>query len=119
MLERICTFTGPDAEDQVVPADLLLLSGTCIVEEAVLTGESTPQWKMPIPKVTDKPANGQKEAELEREDRLNITRDKQHVLFSGTKVLQHTTDKGSRIKTPDNGCLAVVLRTGFGTSQGM
>lgn len=38
----------PNAEDKVVPADCLLLAGTCIAEEAVLTGESTPQWKVPI-----------------------------------------------------------------------
>ena len=50
--------------------------------------------------------------------RLSVQRDKAHVLFSGTKVLQHTGDKGARVRTPDGGCLAVVLRTGFETSQG-
>lgn len=40
--------TGENSADQVVPVDALLLTGTCIVEEAVLTGESTPQWKNPI-----------------------------------------------------------------------
>ena len=33
-------------------------------------------------------------------------------------MLQQTPDKGARIRTPDGGCLAVVLRTGFETSQG-
>ncbi len=41
-------LTGAGGEDKVVPADCLLLAGTCIVEEAVLTGESTPQWKVCI-----------------------------------------------------------------------
>ena len=50
--------------------------------------------------------------------RLSVQRDKNCVLFSGTKVLQHTGDKGARVRTPDGGCLAVVLRTGFETSQG-
>ena len=41
-----------------------------------------------------------------------------HVLFGGTTLLQTTGDKDARIRTPDGGCLAVVLRTGFGTAQG-
>ena len=64
----------------MVPADMLLLAGTCIVEEAVLTGESTPQWKMPI----NAPRQGADPSDPSA--RLNISRDKQHVLFGGTKV---------------------------------
>ena len=97
-------------------ADMLLLAGTCIVEEAVLTGESTPQWKQPIPAAAaaGQPSNGL----AGPGDKLSIKRDKAHILFGGTKILQHTGDKEARIRTPDGGCLAVVLRTGFETSQG-
>ena len=55
---------------------------------------------------------------MDPKDSLNIKRDKNFVLFSGTKVLQHTEDRNASIRTPDGGCLAVVLRTGFETSQG-
>ncbi len=57
-------------------------------------------------------------AQVDAKERLNIKRDKNFVLFSGTKVLQHTEDRNASIRTPDGGCLAVVLRTGFETSQG-
>ncbi|XP_009590998.1 putative manganese-transporting ATPase PDR2 isoform X1 [Nicotiana tabacum] len=96
---------GQNGEDKSVPADMLLLAGTAIVNEAILTGESTPQWKVSIM------ARGTGET-------LSARRDKAHVLFGGTKILQHTADKTYPMKTPDGGCLAVVLRTGFETSQG-
>lgn len=108
---------GTNAGDveKLVPADALLLAGTCIVDEAVLTGESTPQWKAPV----GTPDGDQLTAQAEGlEHRLSIKRDKNHVLFSGTKLLQHTGDKDAHIKTPDGACLAIVLRTGFETSQG-
>ncbi|XP_072959274.1 probable manganese-transporting ATPase PDR2 [Typha angustifolia] len=92
-------------EDKSVPADMLLLAGSAIVNEAILTGESTPQWKVPV-------------AGKLSEDRLSIKRDKNHILFGGTKILQHTPDKSFHLKTQDGGCLAFVLRTGFETSQG-
>ncbi|KAK6923655.1 hypothetical protein RJ641_009855 [Dillenia turbinata] len=97
--------SGQNGEDKSVPADMLLLAGSAIVNEAILTGESTPQWKVSV---------------MGRglEEKLSAKRDKSHVLFGGTKILQHTSDKTTHLKTPDGGCLTVVLRTGFETSQG-
>ena len=52
------------------------------------------------------------------QQQLRMKRDRALVLFGGTRILQHTPDKHARIKTPDGGCLAYVLRTGFETAQG-
>jgi manganese-transporting P-type ATPase len=59
-----------------IPADLLLIKGTCIVNEAMLSGESTPLLKESI--------------ELrEGTEKLDLdVIDKGCILFSGTKVLQ-------------------------------
>ncbi|XP_042388358.1 probable manganese-transporting ATPase PDR2 [Zingiber officinale] len=97
--------SGQNGEDKTVPADMLLLAGTAITNEAILTGESTPQWKVSV-------------AGQSLEEKLSIKRDKNHILFGGTKILQHTPDKTFNLKAPDGGCIAVVLRTGFETSQG-
>jgi manganese-transporting P-type ATPase len=94
--------------ETIVPADILLVHGSCIVNEAMLSGESTPLLKESVQL-------------LESEVRLDVDgAHKNEMLFSGTKILQATpsTQLQSPIKTPDGGCLGVVMRTGFGTAQG-
>ncbi|KAI8323143.1 hypothetical protein GQ54DRAFT_303580 [Martensiomyces pterosporus] len=95
------------AEDSGVPCDVILLEGTCIVNEAMLSGESTPQLKEPIHL-------------RDHTDLLDMEgADKNSMLFGGTKVLQvEAPAESSKIATPDGGCACYVLRTGFGTSQG-
>ncbi|WVR06851.1 hypothetical protein IAU60_003887 [Kwoniella sp. DSM 27419] len=92
--------------DSGIPCDLLLLRGTAIVNEAMLSGESTPLLKESV--------------ELrEGSDKLDMNgADRNSVLFSGTKALQVEKAGEGGMTTPDGGCLAVVLRTGFGTTQG-
>ncbi|KAL0958887.1 hypothetical protein HGRIS_014206 [Hohenbuehelia grisea] len=92
--------------ETVIPADILLVDGTCIVNEAMLSGESTPLLKESIQL-------------LEPSEKLDVdVAHKNYVLFSGTKVLQAGPGGLAKLHTPDGGCLGVVLRTGFGTAQG-
>ncbi|KAJ2495581.1 putative cation-transporting ATPase 1, partial [Coemansia sp. RSA 2049] len=94
-------------DDSGVPCDVILLEGSCIANEAMLSGESTPQLKEPI-----QLRDGADILDMEGED-------KNSMLFGGTKVLQvEAPSENSRLATPDGGSACYVLRTGFGTSQG-
>ncbi|VDO74514.1 unnamed protein product [Schistosoma curassoni] len=91
-----------------IPADLLLLRGTCIVDESMLTGESVPVSKDPC-------------EVLKADEHFTFDDDhKTQILFGGTKVVQFTPPSKSTnsLKAPDNGCICFVLRTGLSTSQG-
>ncbi|KAK9762137.1 putative cation-transporting ATPase 1 [Basidiobolus ranarum] len=92
-------------EETAVPCDMILVDGSCIVNEAMLSGESTPLLKESI-------------SLRNPEDILDIDDvDKNHMLFGGTKILQ-VTPPSSEYAAPDGGCIAYVLRTGFGSAQG-
>jgi cation-transporting ATPase 13A1 len=81
--------------------------------EAMLTGESTPQRKHAM----DVAKSAGNKVGL---DDVN-TIDKTHVLFAGTRVLRAEFNPGAGVKVgkpPDKGCVCVVVRTGFGTTQG-
>ncbi|KAK5728952.1 putative cation-transporting ATPase 1 [Elasticomyces elasticus] len=110
---------GRTKEDSGVACDMLLVEGSAIVNEAMLSGESTPVLKDSIQL---RPASARIEPE---------GLDKNAFLWGGTKVLQvqHGTASADAQDTvpqmasgvpppPDKGALAVVIKTGFETNQG-
>jgi cation-transporting ATPase 13A1 len=102
------------------PADLLLLAGSAVVNEAMLTGESTPVLKE---------AANMDEGELDAPIRLAACPGS--VLRAGTSIVQTgaAADAASvgppqraaaplYPRPPDGSVVAYVLQTGFGTDQG-
>jgi len=57
-----------------MPCDAVLLTGNCILNESMLTGESVPVTKTPIPSSNDVIYNTKEHA--------------RHTLFCGTRVIQ-------------------------------
>ncbi|KAM3088813.1 putative cation-transporting ATPase 1 [Clarireedia jacksonii] len=106
---------GRTKEDSGVACDMILVEGSAIVNEAMLSGESTPLLKDSIQL---RPGS----ARLEPEGL-----DKNAFLYGGTKVLQVTHGNSDEERPqvasgvpppPDNGAMAIVVKTGFETSQG-
>eukprot|EP00667_Euglena_gracilis_P000976 EG_transcript_976 len=89
-----------------LPCDLLLLEGQCVVTEALLTGEAVPLMKESIERT-------------DAEEVLDLKAHRRHVLFAGTKLLTSTASSRPRFPgLPSDGCVGVVLRTGYETAQG-
>ncbi|KAM3931813.1 putative cation-transporting ATPase 13A4 [Leptodactylus fuscus] len=85
--------------NSLLPCDALLISGSCIVNESMLTGESIPVTKTPLPNTDN----------TEPWKVHSVHDYKRHVLFCGTQVIQ--TKSSDYVK-------AIVLRTGFNTAKG-
>ncbi|KAL2266535.1 hypothetical protein VTJ83DRAFT_5887 [Remersonia thermophila] len=90
------------------PADSLLLSGDCIVNESMLTGESIPVSKIPATDVTLK--------RMDLSASVMLPDVAKSFLFCGTKIV--------RVRRPQDDqdgeavALAMVVRTGFNTTKG-
>uniref|UniRef100_A0A673TDB0 Cation-transporting ATPase n=1 Tax=Suricata suricatta TaxID=37032 RepID=A0A673TDB0_SURSU len=84
-----------------LPCDAILIDGSCVVNEGMLTGESIPVTKTPLPHTENTMAWKSHSVEDYRK----------HVLFCGTEVIQ--------VKPSGQGPVrAVVLQTGYNTAKG-
>ena len=81
-----------------LPCDLILIEGQCLIDEAVLTGESIPMHK------TQLPANSTEFSEKE----------KAHMIYAGTTPI--TSESFKKADMPATG---VVYQTGFNTTKGL
>eukprot|EP00915_Cephaloidophora_sp_WS-2016_P008435 GHVH01011608.1.p1 GENE.GHVH01011608.1~~GHVH01011608.1.p1 ORF type:complete len:1408 (+),score=221.66 GHVH01011608.1:38-4225(+) len=127
----IISLKGGEANSQI-PADLLLLRGSCLTNEAILTGESVPQMKVDLECTVSFKSASAPSPGPELLEPLDIEgRDKASVLFAGTKLVQcQGTSSGDPDEfdrslpgvfgqsTPDGGALCYVIRTAFATNQG-
>lgn len=125
-----------------IPCDLLLIKGSAVLNEAMLTGESVPQMKESIDIVASALNAGEGDIGNRQEPVLDMedATFKKAILFGGTLLVNHSNasnagavdtdgegvlaeESSSSIASkippsPDDGCLALVLRTGFDTQQG-
>ncbi|KAK2029441.1 ATPase [Colletotrichum zoysiae] len=90
------------------PSDGILLSGDCIVNESMLTGESVP--------VSKSPATDETMYTLDLAAPTVSPEIAKHFLFCGTKIIRARRPQEDR--DGDAVALALVVRTGFGTTKG-
>ncbi|CAG8503949.1 12192_t:CDS:10 [Ambispora gerdemannii] len=118
-------FEISDPNLHIFPCDALLLTGDCIVNESMLTGESIPVSKLPI---TDTALR-----KLDFSSPNFSPDDLKYILFSGTKIVRvrrarngngsngafNNSSSNIDASAEDEGtALAMAVRTGFNTTKG-
>lgn len=86
-------------ENELMPCDIILLNGTCIMNESMLTGESIPIVKTSLP--------------YNNLDFNPNDENKSSVLYSGTKCIESRYYMKGKIPV-----LGLVYQTGFNTMKG-
>ena len=86
-------------ENELMPCDIILLNGTCIMNESMLTGESIPIVKTALP---------YNNLEFNPNDE-----NKSSILYSGTKCIESRYYMKGKIPV-----LGLVYQTGFNTMKG-
>ncbi|KAL6723420.1 hypothetical protein Aduo_018430 [Ancylostoma duodenale] len=89
------------AHGGVMQCDAVLMNGTAIVNESMLTGESVPITKVALTAVHDD----------DEDERFSFEKHSKHILYCGTHVLQTRYYQGKQVK-------AIVLRTAYSTLKG-
>jgi cation-transporting ATPase 13A1 len=113
------TAAGED-DDRVCPCDVILLQGSCVVNESMLTGESVPQKKDCLVVASRNEDQGSSTVLCVSEG--TDKRHRKHMVFGGTKIMQVLKGEVGQVvaipRSPDGGCIAFVMKTGFSTTQG-
>lgn len=104
--------------NSILQFDGILINGNVIVNESMLTGESVPVTKTPLPleQQTIKSSQQQQEKSIKTKQQQEIVyydekEHAKHTLFAGTKVMQTRYYGGVYVK-------ALVIRVGFQTAKG-
>jgi magnesium-transporting ATPase (P-type) len=83
--------------DEKVPCDLILLDGQALIDESLLTGESVPMLKTPVP----------------RNEALFSDQNKEYIIYAGTYAITSVSSTNK-----DQPAKAMVFQIGFGTTKG-